>query len=177
MLELVVIDLGAGIGDQRVVAAAVGDAHALAEQRAIPALRELGRTGADLAMLGDRPVAQLGEDGVLLPALAAMRVELGHAVRADRIVDIGEGDQMGELLVQPFQQVADAVARHLDVHPGEDFEHLGQRPHDDAPVVEIADAGALELLEHLQFEPAQIGFDRADRRIPIGADHLRLARE
>ncbi len=151
-----------------------GELHAFGEERAIAAFARLAGAHADRAVRLAMAEAQRGELLLLRPFLEHLGMELGRALGAQRVVEVGEIGVMAELGLHPFERVEEFVTVERDVDVRGLLGEPAQRTRHDAALVEARDAGAPELLEALALEPQQVGLDIALRRSPVGAHHLRF---
>src|SRR5262249_26029145 len=136
--ELVVVDLGARLGDDAIAplvpAGIRAELHAFAEERAVAAFGELAGALAERAVLLAVPMAQRAEFLIGLPARAfhQARVHPGLAGFAHSVIGIGERAIMREFGPKTFSRVEDFVAIDVGVDVGKHALELLKRPHEEA---------------------------------------------
>src|SRR5689334_5836981 len=100
---------------------------------------------------------QLRQRVFLGPALELRGVELGRAVRPQRVVAIGEGAVMREFRLDALDPIEQHVAIDRDVDIGGTREDILHRAKYYAAAIHLADARAPKFLEALPRQPAAIG--------------------
>ena len=178
MAEFILVDFGAGIGDQIIVATLALGPHAFPEQGAVAAFGEAACPDAEAAMLFNMVVADLGQGHIFVPGFQLVRIDRRCLGTANGVMDIGEAAVMLELITQHLDQIADVSAVNAaitGIDLREYLAELGNRSHKNSEVFVFANAGAVKFLGTLPAQPQQIGIQVAQGRGPIGSDHLGLA--
>src|SRR6266850_80365 len=175
VLELVVVDLGAGERDLAVHALPSLERHARREERAIAALGELAGAHAERAVLVLVAVADRGERVLLRPGLERLGIQLRRARGTQLVVEVGEGAIVAVLGAQAVDRIEYFVPIDGHVDVGAARQQVLQLAEDHAAAVVLAHARAPELLEALPAQPEEIGLARALWRGPVGAHDFGFA--